>query len=910
MDKNKIIEAAAKLVAKGAYDKAIKEYRRILDADPKDVRVLQKMGELFQKKNENEHAATYFTKVAESYSSDGFFLKAVALYKQVLKLDPTLLDINLRLAELHQQLQLISEATSYYQIVAQQYEKSGNTKGSLDTLKKIIELDPENVSSRIKLGEMYGRSHMKAEAAEEFKRAAEYLKRNGRMEEYQRVLDRLSSLDGGDAALAREVAQSYLAKGDAKRAIAKLQQCFRADPTDEKTLELLGEAFAAIGQVSKTISVHKELAKIYASQGRTAESNQVWAKIEQLDPSDPDLSKRGGGSHKQPPRPSSAPQVTRAAPAPTSSAAPAAGPPPGSPRPTPEQLSKLLKETDVYVKYGLHDKALEHLGKIFSTDPENLDAHEKAYQVYVGSGNQALAAEQLLNVLRLCTRLQAVDRGQPYLNAILQQDPDHPEVSTFLAVLGRDDTPVQPASEVEAIPDDAILIDAADEEIVVPEPPANILDLASEDLALHASVESDEVVDNEALVPYQDEEAAPRSSLMAALPTVIVETSELEVGDQVPANYDLEEDTAEWDSAIPGAQAAAPEELIPEYDLLIDDAEAASDQGLEAAVDASAPMQVEETAADFDETGSAAEECEEARFFFDQGLLDEAREILQTVLIAYPGYFAAEELLARVEEREASAQPGAAAAEMASDEPKDAFDLAAELASELGELENEETADAASGTEDFQYSVDEVFAEFKKGLEKVVRPEDVDTHYDLGIAYREMGLTEDAIAEFNVARQGCLGKKKEIDCLTMIALLQKGQGDAAGAIESYKRALMSEHAIGETEKALEFELGVAWEGVGNPGKALYHYARVAKLDAQYRDVATIVSRLSLTAEPEPDPLPPKKNPGGRSSGGLNGANGIHAKGDGSERGVSDDRADKSRADTPGPGGKTRKAGFL
>ena len=88
MDKNKIIEGAAKLVAKGAYDKAIKEYQKVLEADPKDVRVLQKMGELYQKKNDNAQAAHYFTKVAESYSTDGFFLKAVALYKQVLKLNP------------------------------------------------------------------------------------------------------------------------------------------------------------------------------------------------------------------------------------------------------------------------------------------------------------------------------------------------------------------------------------------------------------------------------------------------------------------------------------------------------------------------------------------------------------------------------------------------------------------------------------------------------------------------------------------------------------------------------------------------------------------------------------------------------------------------------------------------------
>src|SRR5260370_7027583 len=160
MDKNKIIEAAAKLVGKGAFDKAIKEYRRILEVDTKDARVLQKMGELFQKKNDNGQAAAYFTKVAESYSTDGFFLKAVALYKQVLKLDPTLLEINLRLAELHQQLQLISEATTYYHVVAQQSEKAVTPKGSLDTLHTTLQPDPENVNSRINLRETYAPHHI------------------------------------------------------------------------------------------------------------------------------------------------------------------------------------------------------------------------------------------------------------------------------------------------------------------------------------------------------------------------------------------------------------------------------------------------------------------------------------------------------------------------------------------------------------------------------------------------------------------------------------------------------------------------------------------------------------------------------------------------------------------------------
>ncbi|NRD50383.1 MULTISPECIES: lipopolysaccharide assembly protein LapB, partial [Corallococcus] len=303
MDKNKIIEAAAKLVAKGAYDKAIKEYQKVLEVDPKDIRVLQKMGELYQKKNDNAQAAHFFTKVAESYSSDGFFLKAVALYKQVLKLNPNLLEVNLKLAELHQQLGLMSEAMAYFQIVANHYDKAGDTKSSLDTLKKMVDLDPENVASKIKLAELYARENMTKEAAQEFKRAAEYLKRNARADDWLRVAERLSALEPDNLPLAKELAASYLQRGDQKRALAKLQVCFKADGRDVETLTLLAQAFQGLGQISKTVSVYKELAKIHQERGRTAESDGVWTQIELLDPQDPDLLARRGPVAEPEPEP-------------------------------------------------------------------------------------------------------------------------------------------------------------------------------------------------------------------------------------------------------------------------------------------------------------------------------------------------------------------------------------------------------------------------------------------------------------------------------------------------------------------------------------------------------------------------------------------------------------------------------
>lgn len=185
------------------------------------------------------------------------------------------------------------------------------------------------------------------------------------------------------------------------------------------------------------------------------------------------------------------------------------------------------------------------------------------------------------------------------------------------------------------------------------------------------------------------------------------------------------------------------------------------------------------------------------------------------------------------------------------------YNLAEELAEELATLPEEEAVPEASEG-DFQYSVDEVFSEFKKGLEKVVKPSDVDTHYDLGIAYKEMGLVDDAIEMFQVARKGCVGQRKELDCLTMIALLEGMKGDWNKAVDAYRRALASEHASGPTLVALHYDLAAAYEASGAPGRALYQYQRVAELDPQHRDVQKLIARLSSVTQPEDDeePVPP------------------------------------------------------
>jgi len=87
-DKNKILSKAQKLIQQGKLPKAIEEFQKIVDIDPTDVRTHLKIGDLHAKLGNIEAATDTYKKVAEHYARDGFFLKAIAVFKQILKLDP------------------------------------------------------------------------------------------------------------------------------------------------------------------------------------------------------------------------------------------------------------------------------------------------------------------------------------------------------------------------------------------------------------------------------------------------------------------------------------------------------------------------------------------------------------------------------------------------------------------------------------------------------------------------------------------------------------------------------------------------------------------------------------------------------------------------------------------------------
>src|ERR1043165_6492875 len=131
VQRDKVIASAEKLVAKGKIEPAIKEYERLLEDNPNDVNTLNRIGDLWVRINRNEEAVKVFSKIADHYSRDGFFLKAIAIYKKINKLDPSKLDIYAKLADLYAKQGLAMEAKSQYQVLADYYLKHGDPANAL-----------------------------------------------------------------------------------------------------------------------------------------------------------------------------------------------------------------------------------------------------------------------------------------------------------------------------------------------------------------------------------------------------------------------------------------------------------------------------------------------------------------------------------------------------------------------------------------------------------------------------------------------------------------------------------------------------------------------------------------------------------------------------------------------------------
>lgn len=153
--KTKLLESAQKNFLKGQYARAVAEYRQLIELEPNDMRHRQKIAEILTKANQKDEAIKEYTSLAKHYVDLVHYLKAIAVYKQIQKLEPANPETTLTLASLNEKQGLIGNAIAEYATAVQIYESRGENLKALKALESIMALDSGNSSVKLRIAEKY-----------------------------------------------------------------------------------------------------------------------------------------------------------------------------------------------------------------------------------------------------------------------------------------------------------------------------------------------------------------------------------------------------------------------------------------------------------------------------------------------------------------------------------------------------------------------------------------------------------------------------------------------------------------------------------------------------------------------------------------------------------------------------------
>jgi tetratricopeptide (TPR) repeat protein len=153
--------------------------------------------------------------------------------------------------------------------------------------------------------------------------------------------------------------------------------------------------------------------------------------------------------------------------------------------------------------------------------------------------------------------------------------------------------------------------------------------------------------------------------------------------------------------------------------------------------------------------------------------------------------------------------------------------------------------DDSRPTGDEQADFDELLRRFKRGLAENVDAEDYQAHYDLGVAFKEMGLVDEAIAEFQKALRGSTNSIRSYEALGQ-CFVEKTQYPIATAL--LQRAISVQGTDEQQLVGVLYLLGFASEQMGRHEDALRYYQRVFAIDLEFRDITQRVSAMEQLAK--------------------------------------------------------------
>ncbi|MBX7174340.1 MAG: tetratricopeptide repeat protein [Pyrinomonadaceae bacterium] len=248
-DKVKAMRNAERFLAQGKIRAAISEYKSIIESDPADYNTMNILGDLFAKASDENEAIKCFNQVAEHYTKQGFSQKAIAIYNKISRLKPDSLEVSSKLAQLYQSKGSIAEAKTHYTTMAEQYARIGKKAEALMVWKQIANLDPNNTDIYLKIADACWQDNQKNEAAQAYIEAGNRLVIKKQYESAITAFSRALEIRPEDMGAMRGFIESQVNLGYVDEAAKSLEESIEKQPYNRELLYLLIDCYLEMDRV-------------------------------------------------------------------------------------------------------------------------------------------------------------------------------------------------------------------------------------------------------------------------------------------------------------------------------------------------------------------------------------------------------------------------------------------------------------------------------------------------------------------------------------------------------------------------------------------------------------------------------------------------------------------------------------
>lgn len=875
----------------GFNSKAIAIYKKIAKLAPAELAPLERLADLYVQQGVLSEARPLFLQIAEAHLKVNRAPKAVEVLQRLLDVEPENPRVQMRLAELYNVMGQKKEAAQTYFNYAHRLYDGGETDEAEKLIERGLSLESGNAGAILLKAKILAgankndqaiailESHPEADAGGEVTKMLVDLEIKAG--QFDKAADRgHNQLVRGSShsALLQKVTQSMMEAGHAREALPLLNElrdplietsehdkfvkllssAIEKLPNDAEPLEMLADFSRHTSDPFQLSSALSKLVDLYADAGDFSRAEQAIQELIDRNKGDERLVARleqlraqSSGKPAPPaktePPPTVAQVISREeAPAAevsvqTAPAAPATAAEEPLDEETQRYIAQALTDVDLFSSYGLTQKATQLLENVLQRAPRHTPTLERLLDLYLGAGNDRRTAE-------LASQLEQIHRERgDSINT--ERFTELRQRYQKVAGLTEEELPSAPAAQAAQVAEPPAAVEAAS--LATPEVEAEIAPAAAP--ATPAPVEFDipltPVEPEPAIAPAPEASPATGATATPALaePQPAAET-EVDLSDEWEA---MVQEVAEVAPAVaPEPEAAEPVPAEPEA-ITIEEQTAPTAEPEPIQVSAPEPEPVAEQAPEptfeFDQEPAKeapAAEPAAAETEFELELTPEPTQAQSKSGPATTEEFLSE-LAAEIEDMDAPAPapaPAAAASPVAPPVPAPVASAAPTPAAPPPSQPVPEVT-AASLNE-----LAEVFQEFRSELGEIGEDEDEDleTHYNLGIAYREMGLLDEAIGEFQKVAQAVQKGKPfpySMNCATLLALSFMDKSEPKIAALWYQRALAVPGLDQESVLALKYDLGVALDMAGEADAALDSFRQVYAMNIDYRDVADRIATL-------------------------------------------------------------------